>query len=99
MRCILEMMKAFGWLLMLAASASVGQSQTPSPCDVNGGGSTNMADVRTVVKSALGASPVAADLNNDGTVNVTDVQIVIDAVLGKGCEANGATTYSLTVVN
>jgi len=86
-------------LLVVAANASVALGQTSSPCDVNENGRTNIADIQMVIDGALGARNTATDLNNDGTVNVTDVQITIDAVLGLGCGANGAATYSLTVVN
>jgi hypothetical protein len=65
---------------------------------VTGDAKVSIADVQSTVNSALGRGAAAADLNNDGMVDVTDVQIVIDAVLGKGCQANGGTSYSLTVV-
>lgn len=85
-------------LLLFAANASAG-TQALSPCAVTGDGSPGVADVRTVIQNALGSGPAATDLNNDGAVNVTDVQIALDAALGKGCAADGATAYSLTVVN
>jgi hypothetical protein len=86
-------------LLVAAANAFVAQGQTPSPCDVNQDGATNVADVQMVIGNALGSRPAVTDLNNDRAVNVTDVQIAIDAVLGMGCAADGASVYNLTVVN
>ncbi len=86
-------------LIVVALTASVAQSQTLSPCDVNQDGSTNIADVQMAIGGALGAGRAALDLNNDGTVNITDVQIALDAVVGRGCAAHGAATYSLTVVS
>jgi len=85
-------------LLLIAAFVYVAHGQSGSPCDVTGDAKVSIADVQSTVNSALGRGAAAADLNNDGMVDVTDVQIVIDAVLGKGCQANGGTSYSLTVV-
>jgi hypothetical protein len=94
-------MTARGWrlLFLMTASASVAQSQTFSACDVNRDGNINIADVQMALSGALGSGTATTDLNNDGAVNVADVQIIIDAALGWGCAANGATAYSLTVVN
>jgi hypothetical protein len=94
-------MTARGWrlLFLITASASVAQSQTFSACDVNRDGNINIADVQMALSGALGSGTATTDLNNDGAVNVADVQIIIDAALGWGCAANGATAYSLTVVN
>jgi hypothetical protein len=54
-------------------------------CNVNGLGSTNVADVQTIINEALGVMPAVNDLNGDGVVNLVDVQIVINALLGLGC--------------
>jgi hypothetical protein len=59
-----------------------------SPCDLNGDGATNVADVQLIVNEALGISPLVNDLDNDGVVTVADVQIVINAALGLGCSAS-----------
>jgi uncharacterized repeat protein (TIGR01451 family) len=56
-----------------------------SACDVDGFGTTNMADVQSMINQALGISPAANDLNQDGVVNVADVQIVIGSALGSLC--------------
>ena len=81
-------------LLMVSAIAS-GQS----PCDVNGSGGTNVADVLAVVTNALGSAQTPSDLNNDGAINIVDVQLAIDAAIGRGCGADGAVPYNLAVVN
>jgi hypothetical protein len=60
---------------------------TPSPCDINGDGVTNVVDVQLIINEALGVAPAVDDLNGDGVVNVVDVQIVINAALGLGCSA------------
>jgi hypothetical protein len=86
-------------LFLITASASVAHGQTLSACDVNRDGNINIADVQMAFNGALGTGTPTTDLNNDGVVNVTDVQIIVDAALGWGCAANGATAYSLTVVN
>ena len=59
-----------------------------SPCAVTKGGSTNAADVQTVISEALGAAAPANDLNHDGTVNIVDVQVVVVAALGLGCSGS-----------
>jgi uncharacterized repeat protein (TIGR01451 family) len=59
-----------------------------SPCDVGQYGTTNVADVQTIVNEALGHVSAANDLNRDGEVNVIDVQIAINAALGLGCWAS-----------
>jgi YD repeat-containing protein len=59
-----------------------------SRCDVNQTGTTNVADIQTVINQALGASPPVNDLNGDSVVNVVDVQIVVSAALGLGCSTH-----------
>jgi hypothetical protein len=86
-------------LLVVAAMAPIAHGQTFSACDVNRDGSTNLADVQTMVNEALGVLASTTDLNNDGVDNVADVQLVTDAALGLGCAADYATAYTLTVVN
>jgi hypothetical protein len=56
-----------------------------SACDVNGGGTTNVADVQRLIDEALGTLPAVNDLNRDLVVNVADVQVLIDAVFGGSC--------------
>jgi hypothetical protein len=61
---------------------AVGQ---PSACDVNGDGTTNVADVQLEVNQAIGIAPCTADINHDGACNVVDVQRLVNAALGAAC--------------
>ena len=56
-------------------------------CNIKGYGTTNIVDVQTMIREALGVTAALNDLNGDGTVNVIDAQIVINPVLGLGCAA------------
>jgi hypothetical protein len=59
---------------------------TALSCDVNGDGSTNIADVQVAVNQALGlVSCTTAALQQNGLCNVIDVQRVIAASLGGSC--------------
>ena len=72
-----------------AAATPVTRSFTISAaiCDINGDGTTNVADAQLIINEALGVVPAFHDLNGDGAVNVADVQKVINAALGLGCAA------------
>jgi hypothetical protein len=61
---------------------------TPSPCDVNQDGSTNIVDLQLIVNEALGTAPAVNSLSGSNTVDVVDVQIVGNAVRGLGCAAS-----------
>jgi hypothetical protein len=98
-RCLSPISEFPFLLLLIVGSAAAAQGQTLSACDVNQDGSTNVADIQFIVKEALGEGPANGDLNNDGVGNVADVEIVIDAVMERGCAADGAIAYTLTVVN
>jgi hypothetical protein len=56
----------------------------PSACDVNGDGSTNVADVQLEVNMALGISTCT---NPSGACSVVSVQRVVNAALGGTCVA------------
>jgi len=64
--------------------AAPGGSSLPPPslCDVNGDGSTNVADVQSEVNMALGINPCT---NVSGTCTVVSVQRVVNAALGGTC--------------
>jgi RHS repeat-associated protein len=80
-------------LLLGTASAVFGLDPgTFSKCDVNLDGTTNVADVQSIINGALGKGLAANDLNGDGVVSVVDVQIVINAALNLGCTTPGSTT-------
>jgi len=66
---------------------------TPSTCDINGDGFTNVLDVQLEIEEDLTYLPATNTLNGGSTVNVADVQIVISAALGLGCSA----TLPLTI--
>jgi hypothetical protein len=57
---------------------------TTSPCDVNGDGLTNVADVQVEVNMALGIIPCT---NSSGVCTVVSVQRVVNAALGGSCVA------------
>ncbi|HEX3744445.1 MAG TPA: hypothetical protein VHW09_10965 [Bryobacteraceae bacterium] len=86
-------------LVLLAAGVCAAQAQTTTACDVTGDGNTTVADVQMVLTGALGGRQSTGDLNNDGATNVADVQIVLGAAIGMGCAADGATAFTLSVVN
>ena len=69
--------------LTLSATAPV-----QIPCDVNGDGVVNVADVQAAVNQALGVVPCGtADLQGTGQCTVIDVQRVINTVFtGAACE-------------
>jgi hypothetical protein len=58
------------------------QSSGPSPCDVNGDGAINVADVQLEVNMALSIVPCT---NSSGTCTVASVQRVVNAALGGAC--------------
>lgn len=58
------------------------------PCDLNGDGLLNSADVTIVLNQALGIQACSTgDLNRDGQCNVLDVEIEIESVLQQVCLA------------
>lgn len=69
---------------------------TPSACDLNGDGSSNVVDVQLEINQALGVAASANDLNRDGSVNLADVQLVLNAALSLGCAPDGVTTPVIT---
>jgi hypothetical protein len=67
---------------------ALGSTATPtgSPCDLNGDGVTNSADVQLAISQALGSTSCStADLQHAGQCNVIGVQRVITASLGGSC--------------
>jgi hypothetical protein len=78
---------AAGSVKLFNADACYGSGtvQTPSVCDVNESGSTNVADVQLAVNQAIGVTTCTADIDKDGACNVADVQRVVNAALGGSC--------------
>ena len=74
--------------LMGMAGAAFGRPGTPSFCDLNQDGVTDVTDVQLVIREALGMSAASHDLNRDGMVNVVDIQVVVGAAKGLGCPAD-----------
>jgi len=58
-----------------------------APCDTNGDGVIDVADVQLTVNMALGvtACTAAGDLDGNGVCDVVDIQRVINTVLGGSC--------------
>jgi chitodextrinase len=57
-----------------------------NPCDLNGDGIVNAADVQIAISQALGSTACgSSDLMHTGQCNVVDVQRVINASLGNSC--------------
>src|SRR5579862_2697094 len=77
-------------LLLALIPGLLAQSST-SPCDLNGDGSVNVADVQLAVNEALGLSSCTMNLDGTGTCDIADVQRVIAAALGGACNATGST--------
>jgi uncharacterized protein (TIGR03437 family) len=71
---------------------------TFSNCDILHEGVTNVADVQSMIKEALGLTSPANDLSEDGIVNALDIQIVINASLNLGCSATGTKTTNLSML-
>jgi len=63
-----------------------------SPCDLNGDGVVNVADVQIAVNEVLGLSACTMNLDGTGACDVADVQRVITAALGGACVVTPPTT-------
>ena len=54
----------------------------PIPCDVNGDGEVNIADVNAVIRMILdGSNDPKGDVNDDGEVNISDANAIIRIIL------------------
>jgi hypothetical protein len=60
----------------------------PLPCDVDGDGEFDVADIQDIVNQTLGLSAPAADVNGDGVVDVLDAQMVVNAILFQSCSSS-----------
>ncbi len=72
------------------------QSST-SPCDLNGDGVVNVADVQIAVNEVLGLSACTMNLDGTGTCDITDVQRIIAAALGGTCNVTGSASSNITL--
>ncbi len=68
-----------------------------SPCDINGDGVVNVADVQIAVNEVLGLSACTMNLDGTGTCDIVDVQRVIAAALGGACVVAQPATTQITL--
>ena len=62
----------------------LGMDQSADPCDVNGDGEVNIADINTLIKAILtNDDDTIYDANSDGEVNIADINFVIKAILNQ----------------
>ena len=60
----------------------VGIDVDPEPCDVNGDGEVNIADINNVVNAILnGDTDERYDANDDGEVNIADINMIVQVIL------------------
>jgi hypothetical protein len=78
----------------LWVSAAAG-AQT-SPCDLNGDGVINSADVTLAINMALGTSPCAANVEGPNTCTVITVQRVFNSYNGQPCVVYNAHAATLS---
>lgn len=83
-------------LLIAVVPTLVAQNPT-SPCDLNGDGVTNVADVQVAVNEALGISTCAMNLDGTGSCDIADVQRVITAALGGACVVTPPASSTITL--
>lgn len=69
----------------LLAGAVYSVTVTPSPCDVNGDGSINVADVQAVILGTIGKQACPITAANGGCTVVSVVQVII-AASGGSCK-------------
>jgi len=73
------------FVLISAVSLCSFLSAQTSPCDLNGDGVVNSADVTLAVNMALGTTPCTANLEGADVCTVITVQRVVNASLGGTC--------------
>lgn len=74
-------------LVLLLLQQTLAAQTTSSPCDLNGDGAINIADVQLSVNQVLGFQTCTMNLSGTGTCTVADVQKIIVAALGGSCAA------------
>lgn len=83
-------------LLIAVVPTLVAQAAT-SPCDLNGDGVVNVADVQIAINEVLGLAPCTMNLDGTGVCDVADVQRVIAAALGGPCVVTPPTSSTITL--
>jgi hypothetical protein len=68
-----------------------------SPCDLNGDGVVNVADVQIAVNEALGLSACTMNLDGTGSCDIADVQRIIAAALGGTCQVTASASSNITL--
>jgi hypothetical protein len=71
---------------LLSPTASDPTTITPLACNVTSDQTTSAADVRMLIKQALGTVPATFQFTTSGIISVADVQVVTNAAMGNGCQ-------------
>lgn len=90
--------KTWHILALVAGLSSVSAWAQVSPCDLNGDGAINIADVQLAVNMSVGAATCTANIMGAGVCNVVVVQRVVNAALGQACVIGSGHSASLTWV-
>jgi len=85
-------------LALVAGLSSVSAWAQISPCDLNGDGVVNIADVQLAVNMSVGVATCTANIMGAGVCNVIVVQRVVNAALGQSCVTGSGHSASLTWV-
>jgi hypothetical protein len=83
--------------LLSALIPSLLAQTSTAPCDLNGDGAVNIADVQIAVNEVLGLSACTMNLDGTGTCDVADVQRVITAALGGACVVTPPASSTITL--
>ena len=77
--------KNFAEISFVPVSTGSSQQMASNPCDLNGDGVVNAADVSISISMALGQTACNGGLEGLGTCTVVDTQRVIDAITTGTC--------------
>ncbi len=69
---------------LLSPTGSDPTIKTPLTCTVTGDQTPSVADVRQLIKQALGTVPATFQFTTSGIISVVDVQVVVNAAMGNG---------------
>ncbi len=75
----------------LLMACSISEVEKGDPCDVNGDGVVDVADISSVISVMAGHTDIsteAADVNGDGTVDVADISTIISAMAAASRECD-----------
>jgi hypothetical protein len=85
-------------LVLAAGLASFSASAQISPCDLNGDGVVNVADVQLAVNMSVGSATCTANIVGPGVCGIVVVQRVVNAALGQSCVTGVGHSASLSWV-